>query len=302
MTIRLNKVARDLNVGIQTAVEYLQKRGFTIESSPNTKISDEQYALLVKEFSTDMNLKMESERMSQERQNKEKAKTVETEKEVKEVPKKEVVEEIKATVAEELKPRIKQVGKIDLDSLNKKTAPQNVAKKVVETKVETPKPVEQPTPTENSTAIVEPKKPEVDVAVKKPETTPAQSVKVEQKPVAAQTETQTTNIEATNNRESGVSEQQEPVKEATPISSTETPQETKSEENNGIFTLNSAKLKNSINVVGKIDLATLNQQTRPKKKTKEEKKKERESKEKQRIDTKKGATTPRPDGQGQPKP
>ena len=53
MTIRLNKVARDLNVGIQTAVDFLQKKGFSIESNPNTKISDEQYALLVKEFSTD---------------------------------------------------------------------------------------------------------------------------------------------------------------------------------------------------------------------------------------------------------
>ena len=62
MTIRLNKVARDLNVGIQTAVDFLQKKGFSIESNPNTKISDEQYALLVKEFSTDKNLKIESAR------------------------------------------------------------------------------------------------------------------------------------------------------------------------------------------------------------------------------------------------
>ena len=42
MTIRLNKVTRDLNVGIQTAVDFLQKKGFSIESNPNTKISDEQ--------------------------------------------------------------------------------------------------------------------------------------------------------------------------------------------------------------------------------------------------------------------
>ena len=74
MTIRLNKVARDLNVGIQTAVDFLQKKGFSIESNPNTKISDEQYALLVKEFSTDKNLKIESERISQERHNKDKTK------------------------------------------------------------------------------------------------------------------------------------------------------------------------------------------------------------------------------------
>ena len=52
MTIRLNKVTRDLNVGITTVVEFLQKKGYTIEASPNAKITEEQYAVLVKEFST----------------------------------------------------------------------------------------------------------------------------------------------------------------------------------------------------------------------------------------------------------
>ena len=56
MTIRLNKVTRDLNVGIATVVEFLQKKGHTVEANPNTKISEEQYAILVKEFSTDKNL------------------------------------------------------------------------------------------------------------------------------------------------------------------------------------------------------------------------------------------------------
>ena len=71
MTIRLNKVTRDLNVGIATVVEFLQKKGYTVEANPNTKISEEQYAILVKEFSTDKNLRLESERFIQERQNKE---------------------------------------------------------------------------------------------------------------------------------------------------------------------------------------------------------------------------------------
>ncbi len=45
MTIRLNKVTRDLNVGITTVVEFLQKKGFTVEANPNTKITDEQFEL-----------------------------------------------------------------------------------------------------------------------------------------------------------------------------------------------------------------------------------------------------------------
>lgn len=70
MTIRLNKVTRDLNVGIATVVEFLQKKGYTVEANPNTKITEEQYAMLVKEFSTDKNLRLESERFIQERQTK----------------------------------------------------------------------------------------------------------------------------------------------------------------------------------------------------------------------------------------
>ena len=42
-----------MNVGIATVVEFLQKKGYTVEANPNTKISEEQYAVLVKEFSTD---------------------------------------------------------------------------------------------------------------------------------------------------------------------------------------------------------------------------------------------------------
>ena len=48
MTIRLNKVTRDLNVGIATVVEFLQKKGITVEANPTANITDEQYAMLVK--------------------------------------------------------------------------------------------------------------------------------------------------------------------------------------------------------------------------------------------------------------
>ena len=75
MTIRLNKVTRDLNVGITTVVEFLQKKGYTIEANPNTRITDEQYAMLVKEFSKDKDLKIKSEKIFQERQNKGRNKT-----------------------------------------------------------------------------------------------------------------------------------------------------------------------------------------------------------------------------------
>ena len=154
MAIRLNKVTRDLNVGITTVVEFLQKKGHTIEASPNAKITEEQYAELVKEFSKDKNLKKESEKFIQERQNKDRNKpTVSID-----------AEELKKEEEIDLRPtaKFKPVGKIDLDSLNKRPAAPKVEEPVKEAEPEVaqePVIVEQP--------VVEEKKPEV-VQVMKP--------------------------------------------------------------------------------------------------------------------------------------
>ena len=148
MAIRLNKVTRDLNVGITTVVEFLQKKGHTIEASPNAKITEEQYAELVKEFSKDKNLKKESEKFIQERQNKDRNKptvSIDTEE-----PKKEEEIDLRPTA------KFKPVGKIDLDSLNKRPAAPKVEEPVKEAEPEVaqePVIVEQP--------VVEEKKPEV---------------------------------------------------------------------------------------------------------------------------------------------
>jgi len=61
---RLSKVAREFNVGISTIVEFLHKKGFNIDSNPNTKVSPELYNILVKEYSSDINTKKESEKLS----------------------------------------------------------------------------------------------------------------------------------------------------------------------------------------------------------------------------------------------
>src|SRR5574344_76148 len=126
--IRLNKVTKDLNVGVKTIVEFLQKKGYTdVDDNPNAKITDEQYAALVKEFSNDKNLRLESEKFSQERQNRERKETVqiegfnepvvEKEKPKVEKPKDAV---IKTVLPEDRIPQFKPIGKIDLDSLNRK--------------------------------------------------------------------------------------------------------------------------------------------------------------------------------------
>ena len=256
MTIRLNKVTRDLNVGITTVVDFLQKKGYTVEANPNTKITEEQYAALVKEFSKDKDLKIESEKIIQERQNKERNKaSVSIEDIHPELKKPEVIETV---VPEDVRPKFKPVGKIDLDGLKKKKKPA-----VVEP-AETPVVQEGPAKPEPENKQAEVEKTEV-----KTEEAPVQQPQVEEKQEPKQPEIKAEELKP------------EPMEEEKKQHSV---QENKEDE---VFKIRPTEFKSKINVVGQIDLAALNQSTRPKKKSKEEKKKEREEKDKQRQEQRK---------------
>ena len=265
MTIRLNKVTRDLNVGITTVVEFLQKKGYAIETNPNTKITDEQYDLLVKEFSTDKDLKLKTERFIQERQSKDRNKASVSidgyDKETQEKPKAEEV--VKTVVPEDVRPKFKPVGKIDLDKLNRKHTVEK------EKEAEPEKPVVEEVKAEEPAPVVEAPTPE-PVPEPQPEPTPEPVVEpapvVEEEPVPVVAEPVS-------------APKEEPAPAAT--------EEMVSEDKEEIFKIHQPEFVSKINVIGQIDLAALNQSTRPKKKSKEEKRKEREEKEKQRQDQKK---------------
>ena len=251
MTIRLNKVTRDLNVGITTVVDFLQKKGYTVEANPNTKITEEQYAALIKEFSKDKDLKIESEKIIQERQNKERNKvSVSIEDIHPELKKPEVIETV---VPEDVRPKFKPVGKIDLDGLKKKKKPA-----VVEP-AEMPVAEEGPAKPEPENKQAEVAEPEVKI-----EEAPVQQPQVEEKEESKQPEIKAEELKP------------EPMEEE---KKQQTVQENKEDE---VFKIRPTEFKSKINVVGQIDLAALNQSTRPKKKSKEEKKKEREEKDKLR--------------------
>ena len=128
MAIRLNKVIKDLNVGVQTIVEFLQKKGFEIEAepNPNAKITEEQYDLLCKEFKTDVDLRKKTEQLMQERTVRKrnanatgKAPVEKTEADPSVQPKAKEEDLIPVAIPEEARPKFKPVGKIDLDQLNK---------------------------------------------------------------------------------------------------------------------------------------------------------------------------------------
>ncbi len=281
MSIRLNKVARDLNVGIQTAAEFLQKKGFTVEANPNTKITDEQYALLVKEFSKDKNLKLESESISLER-HKEKNKTMATPADAEEgnasSAAKEEPKELKTIIPETQRPKV--VGQIDLAALNRPKSPHKAQETPAEKK-EAVKPVEKSAEEKSEVIIPEeaaPQQEEFSVETEKTE-------EVVEHPAATQT-SQDTHV-SESKEESFMAEQddeEEPEEEGL--------------QDDDIFTLDRPTFTSSINVVGRIDLDALNQQTRPRKKSKEEKRKERENKEKMRQEAHRPSNTDDPNLQG----
>ena len=229
MKIRLNKVQKELNLGLNTIVDFLQKKGFEIKEDPNAVVPEEGYNMLIEEFSADKKARIQSDNFTKERQNKEKPKAtvvaVEEPKKAEE-PQKEIKAETAVKVAAEPKPVVEEPKKeikitvtrrIDLDALNKKK--------------ETPKAEEKPVEEIKS---VEPVKTEEPVAAAEPAKA-EETAKSEQQPQLTQ------------------------VSEVAP----------------------------KLNIVGQIDLSTLNQSTRPKKKSKEEKRKEREEKDKQREEQRK---------------
>ena len=153
MSIRLSKAIKECNVGLQTAVDFLNKKGSTeVEANLNTKISDEQYELLLKEFKPDSvlkdaaNLMLQQQKEEKERKEKEKAEAKAKAKAEAEA-KAKAEEEAKAKAEEEAKAKkqaLKVVGHIDLDVPKKKAEPAVEEKKQVEEPVAEPAKVAQP--------------------------------------------------------------------------------------------------------------------------------------------------------------
>ena len=249
MSIRLNKAIKELNIGLQTAVEFLAKRPELgeVKPEPTCKISEEQYEALSNAFAKDKEVRTQAEKLFQKKPKDQKEKK--EQKEEKSAEKKE-----KSAPRETVRQEYKPLGKIDLDAINGKKAEPKKAEKPVEEKKPEPRPepvaekkVEQPKPTPAPVA-------EKKVEQPKPAPAPVVEKKEEPKPAAPAVETA---------KPAPVAE--EPKTSAPQVE---------------VFTTHSERklVGQRMNVVGKIDLDALNQSTRPKKKTKEERRKEREEK------------------------
>ena len=258
MAIRLNKAIRELNIGLQTAVEFLEKKKELGEVKPELafKLNDAQYEALVEAFKQDKEVRTQADKLFQKK------------------PKeKKPAEQPKATRAEGLlessnQQQFKPLGKIDLDAVGKKPS----EKKASEKKAEEVKPAakaEEVAPVETKKERSEEAAPAAAVSQEMPkEEKPAEAAVAEKAPEEPK-------ADSPQETEAAAPAEETPAQDA-PAEST--PAE---EEKPKLFQLKiDKKLANApqLKIQGKIDLDSLNQSTRPKKKSKEEKRKEREEK------------------------
>ena len=245
MPIKISKAVKDLNIGMQTARDFLKKNEIEVDDNINARISDEAYNLLIQKFKPAMQQKKAAEQIIHDRKEEKAAQAAEK--------KRREAEESKTVEVAIQKPKV--LGKIELDAKGNPVAPKPAAPeapKAEEVKMEEKKAEEQkPAPAE---LPKEEAKPEPAAAEpKKEEKAPAEPKVEKPQPVA-----ETPVVEHKKEEAPAPAPQAEPE------------------------TISNAPRMQGPKVVGKIDLSALNQSTRPKKKTKEEKRNERINKEKAR--------------------
>ena len=256
MSIRLNKAIRELNIGLQTAVEFLEKKSELgeVRADLSFKLSDAQYNALVDAFQTDKEVRNQAEKLFQKHPKEKKTQGEAKEKEAERV------------VAGKPVQQFKPLGKLDLDSIGKKKVKSDVTSEKPQQKPEKASAVSPKTEKKN---VAQPEKKVED----KPAPKQPKAEKPAPKPVAA--EPKPAPVKPAPKKEVKA----EPVAKAESKPGKPAEEKAPAATAPKVFTLNSER-KNApkVNVLGKIDLDSINQSTRPKKKTKEERRKEREEK------------------------
>ena len=259
MSIRLNKALRELNIGLQTAVEFLEKRSELgeVKAEPSFKLTDAQYDALVGAFQQDKEVRNQAEKLLQKKPKEKKGKD-----------ESRAEKSHSSSTPQQYKP----LGKIDLDSIGRKPAAQKSSPK-------TDKPETHAKPQAKTAAVSQKpsegdRKKEAPVqGASAPAATTTAKEKAEniqnQKPVVQKQENKQENKEPKSVNNAAAAE-----------AVTTQPADNQKSETTLFTTKSEKKIINTpkVNILGKIDLSTLNQSTRPKKKSKEEKRKERENK------------------------
>lgn len=296
MSIRLNKALRELNIGLQTAVEFLEKRNELgeVKNELSFKLSEAQYQALIEAFKQDAEVRSQAERLF--------SKKPKDKKPSREAKDNRAESLLKSTKQQQFKP----LGKIDLDNVGKKPAadiPVESAQEMAPKKESSAKSAASEASEKTAPSTIEPtvvqEKQDAKAVVSTEKETNVQPVDNEMVVKSGESAAQlTVNRDATN----GKSQHEKPLN-AVQVTVSEKPtddipvsegvksveqgvSESAEDKSSGpaIFQLKSEKaMLNApkVNVLGKIDLDAINQSTRPKKKSKEERRKEREEKNRQ---------------------
>ena len=312
MAVRLNKVIKEFNVGLQTVVDFLAKKGHEVDAQPSTKLTDEQYELVQKEFRTDESVRNEATRFLQERREQKQEQKQEKEKE-----KKVTTEVIRATVPEDMRPKVEVVGQVQLEDV-KPAAPKSTGNNEEE-KVEVPTSA-PPAKSEQSQAEAKTTAPTAEVTVSKaPKAEKDETPEMPASPVQPEAEAPAAETPVTEEK----AEEKAEAKPETPAeaaAATETPTQKSAEKpakkekpakasveeranqigavnEGGVFELKNKPELEGPKVLGTIDLSAINASTRPKKKTKEERRKEQAKQQASGADGKKKKRSRIGDGQ-----
>ena len=296
MSIRLNKALRELNIGLQTAVEFLEKRNELgeVKNELSFKLSEAQYQALIEAFKQDAEVRSQAERLF--------SKKPKDKKPSREAKDNRAESLLKSTKQQQFKP----LGKIDLDNVGKKPAadiPVESAQEMAPKKESSAKSAASEVSEKTAPSTIEPtvvqEKQDAKAVVSTEKDTNVQPIDNEMVVKSDEHAAQlTVNRDATN----GKSQHEKPLNAvqvtASEKSTDDIPvsegvksveqgvSESAEDKSSGpaIFQLKSEKaMLNApkVNVLGKIDLDAINQSTRPKKKSKEERRKEREEKNRQ---------------------
>jgi translation initiation factor IF-2 len=250
-TIRLSKLAREFNVGIHTIVEFLHKKGFDYDTNPNTKISEDALALLEKEYKVDLNLKKESEKIILKSHR----------------PKQEVISIDDKPLEEE----DFEDEEEDFEEETPKTAPKKAPAPEVKKKEEVA-PVEKPKPEDKIKVVGK-----VDLeSLKRPAKKAEKTVPEKQKKEPEKENTQ--KVEKTEEPAKPAAKKEEKPE---PVETPEVKEKPEKEPEKEVEKTKEETIETDIpkveelKVIGRIDLDSLNQKTRPAKKSRKEREKER---------------------------
>ena len=288
MSVRLNKVTKECNVGLQTVVDFLHKKGFDdIEANPAARITDEQYELVQAEFNRDKGVRSQVQQMQAARKGKERKETIILTDSDEALP-----------LTEVKKPKV--VGRIDLDAKGEPKNKNAAASKTTAQKpaATTPKTAAAQKPTAASTKPATPQQPvaatPTETVAQAPTTAQAQENPVATKPTATPTTppaatpttSPTTDTTTTTGAPSSPSATVPVASAAGASAASPTSDDTRAakpedaprskrskdkqpigEEVDGVFRLNTPiEPPVTLNIKGHIDLNAINQTTRPSRK------------------------------------